>query len=111
MISIDALLAILVDHAYLLVFLGTLIDATGTPFPGRLILITAGGLAATGNVSAVALIALAVAGAVLGDHAWYLAGRLAGGRVTRLYCRFVVFGLPGARIEPGRTSRASARPP
>jgi membrane protein DedA with SNARE-associated domain len=94
-ISIDALLAILAHHAYLLVFVGTLIDATGTPFPGRLMLITVGGLAATGDLSVVALIALAIAGAVLGDHLWYLAGRLAGGRVTRLYCRFVMFGARG----------------
>ena len=94
MISADALLAVLARHAYLVVFLGTFIDATGTPFPGRLMLIAAGGLAATGSTSAVALIALAIAGAVLGDHAWYMAGRLAGGRVTPLYCRLVMFGDP-----------------
>ena len=58
-------------------------------------LITAGGLAATGNLSVVALIALAIAGAVLGDHLWYLAGRLSGGRVTGMYCRFVMFGARG----------------
>ncbi len=95
MISVDTLWAFLVTHAYLVVFFGTLIDATGTPFPGRLLLITAGGLAATGSVSPVPLIALAITGAVLGDHVWYLAGRLSGGRLTRLYCRFVMFGAPG----------------
>jgi membrane protein DedA with SNARE-associated domain len=92
---VEPLLAFLVDHAYLVVFFGTLIDATGTPFPGRLLLITAGGLAATGSASLAPLVALATAGAVLGDHIWFIAGRLAGGRLIRFYCRYVLFGVPG----------------
>jgi membrane protein DedA with SNARE-associated domain len=94
MISLDALWGFLVSHAYLVVFFGTFIDATGTPFPGRLLLITAGGLAATGDTSPVPFIVVATTGAVLGDHVWYLVGRLGGGRVIRLYCR-LMFGGPG----------------
>lgn len=62
MISFDTLWTFLVTYAYVVVFFGTLIDATGTPFPGRLLLIAVGGLAATGRVNLVPLIALAVRG-------------------------------------------------
>jgi membrane protein DedA with SNARE-associated domain len=109
LMSLDAALALLAAHAYLVVFLGTLIDATGTPFPGRLLLITAGGLAATGDASVAAVIGLSIAGAVTGDHLWYLAGRLAGGRVTRFYCRIVMRGAPGC-VERARASLARFGP-
>jgi membrane protein DedA with SNARE-associated domain len=94
-ISVDALAEFLRSHAYFVVLVGTFVDATGTPFPGRLLLITAGGLAATGGVGPTPLIALATVGAVLGDHVWYVAGRLAGGRVVQLYCRLRFFGTTG----------------
>jgi membrane protein DedA with SNARE-associated domain len=68
-------------------FLATLIDATGLPFPGRVILIAAGGATQdpwdlAGRIAAGAL------GAMAGDHLWYLAGRMgAGARLTALYCK------------------------
>lgn len=62
----------LVDHTYLVVFAGTLIDATGLPFPGRLLLAGAGALAATGHASVLVVIALAALAAMLVDFAWYL---------------------------------------
>jgi membrane protein DedA with SNARE-associated domain len=75
------------EHAYVVVFLATLIDATGTPFPGRLLLIAAGAAAAAGTLSLPLLIGLATIAAVLGDHVWYVAGRLGRHRLLRLYCR------------------------
>lgn len=92
MISFDSLWTFLVAHAYAVVFVGILIDATGTPFPGRLLLITAGGIAATGGANVLFLICLAIVAAILGDHVWYLAGRLGGDRVIRFYCRVVLLG-------------------
>jgi len=91
-ISFDSLWTFLVAHAYAVVFVGILIDATGTPFPGRLLLITAGGIAATGGANVLFLICLAIVAAILGDHVWYLAGRLGGDRVIRFYCRVVLLG-------------------
>ena len=57
-----------VAHAYLVVFVGALIDATGLPFPGRLLLAGAGAYAAAGNASLGAFIALAALGAMLADQ-------------------------------------------
>jgi undecaprenyl-diphosphatase len=77
----------LADHTYLVVFVGTLIDATGLPFPGRLLLAAAGALAATGQASVLGVIAVAALGAALVDHAWYLTITRGASRLIDLYCR------------------------
>lgn len=84
----------LATHAYTVVFIGTAIDAAGGPFPRRLMLVAAGSLAASGGASLPTLLALATVAAALGDHAWFVAGRVGGRRVTRLYCRLVRFAVP-----------------
>src|SRR3954447_18730970 len=61
----------LVDHTYIVVFIGTVIDATGLPFPGRLLLAGAGAMAAVGRANVFIVIALGALGAILVDHAWY----------------------------------------
>jgi membrane-associated protein len=82
------------EHLYSVVFLGAVVDAIGLPFPGRLMLIAAGSfshpesrVASDASASAWAVIALATVGTVVGDHVWYLAGRLKGRRLFELYCR------------------------
>ncbi len=85
----DALFAFMRAHAYTGVFVATLIDGTALPFPGRLLLITTGALAATADLNVLAIILLGAAGAVVGDHLWYLAGVARGERVLALYCRVV----------------------
>jgi membrane protein DedA with SNARE-associated domain len=80
------------EHLYAVVFLGALVDAVGVPFPGRIMLITAGSLAdpaRDSSADAWIVIAVAAAGTVVGDHAWYLLGRLAGRRLFERYCRIV----------------------
>jgi membrane protein DedA with SNARE-associated domain len=87
------------EHLYAVVFLGAVVDAIGIPFPGRLMLITAGSLSHPESApasSAATLIALATVGTVAGDHVWYLVGRLKGRRLFQLYCR--LFHLSEARI-------------
>lgn len=81
----------LVDHAYAVVFLCALIDATAIPFPGRIVLVAAGAFAAAGDASVLLLIALGTAGVVITDHAWYFSGGLGGRRLLHLYCR-LTFG-------------------
>ena len=73
-------------HLYAVVFVSSVIDATGVPFPGRVLLVVAGALAA-GSGQLVTVILLAVVGAVLGDHALYRAGRARGAALLGLYCR------------------------
>jgi membrane protein DedA with SNARE-associated domain len=75
------------DHTYPVVFVGTLIDASGLPFPGRLLLITAGALAGTGRRSVVIVILLGIVGATLMDHVWYWGGAWQSERVLGLYRR------------------------
>ena len=79
----------LAQHTYGVVFLVTLIDSFGLPFPGRLLLIIAGALT-VGGADTAGLILMAASGALVGDHGVYLAGRLAGGRALRLFCRLTL---------------------
>ena len=69
------------------VFLNVLLDQLGLPVPAVPTLVIAGALAADHKLPAAPLYALAVAACVLGDSAWYLAGRIYGGRVMSLLCR------------------------
>ncbi len=92
------------EHLYAVVFLGAVLDAIGVPFPGRLMLITAGSFshpaseaASEAGASASALIALATIGTVVGDHVWYLVGRFKGRRLFEIYCR--LFRLSEARVR------------
>jgi membrane protein DedA with SNARE-associated domain len=77
-----------IEHPYLVVFVATLIDATGFPFPGRVILAAAGALAACGDASLGIIIALGALGALLTDHLWYFAGWFHSERLLKLYCRW-----------------------
>jgi membrane-associated protein len=82
-----SLLGWLSAHTYVIVFVGTLIDASGVPFPGRLLLIAAGALAGPGRRSIVAIIVLSAVAAALMDHVWYLAGVWGGARLLRVFRR------------------------
>lgn len=84
--AVRPFLDFLADHTYPVVFLVTLIDSFGVPFPGRLLLIIAGALTA-GGADTAGLILMAASGALVGDHGVYLIGRLAGTRALGLFCR------------------------
>lgn len=79
------------EHLYTVVLLGAVVDAIGIPFPGRIVLITAGSVssAAERGGSAAIVIALATMGTVAGDHVWYVLGRLHGPRLFRAYGRVI----------------------
>jgi len=88
---------------YLGLFLATLIDATGFPFPGRVVLVAAGAAMAKDWTQVAMMTAAGALGAVVGDHLWYLAGHLgAADRLTALYCKL---SLASGRCE----ARARAR--
>lgn len=75
----------LAQYSYACVLVAATVDATALPFPGRLVLLAAGVLAAAGRVDLLGVMVAGVAGAVLGDHLWYFSGRLAAGRLQRFY--------------------------
>lgn len=76
----------LAEHPFSVVFWSSLVEAAGVPFPSRVILILTPAFLARDSDLAW-LILVAVAGAILGDHVPYLAGRFAGTRMLGLYCR------------------------
>jgi membrane protein DedA with SNARE-associated domain len=85
----------LAAYTYPVVFVGTLIDASGFPFPGRLLLVAAGALAGAGRQNVVVVIGLGALAAMLMDQVWYLAAARAGDRVLALLRRLA----GSARIE------------
>src|SRR4029079_6674754 len=64
---------------YLILFALTAAESAGVPVPGETALITGGVLAHHGQFSSALVIAVAAAGAIVGDNVGYLIGR-AGGR-------------------------------
>jgi membrane protein DedA with SNARE-associated domain len=88
---------------YLGLVLATLIDATGLPFPGRVVLVAAGAAMAKDWGQVAVITAAGALGAVIGDHLWYAAGRLgAADRLTALYCKL---SLASGRCEARARSR------
>ncbi|MGE5115137.1 MAG: rhodanese-like domain-containing protein [Betaproteobacteria bacterium] len=81
------LIALLVDHGVLIVFLVTLAARIGVPVPASPLLVVAGGMVVADRMSLAATVAASVLANVLGDGAWFQAGRRWGHRVMRLLCR------------------------
>lgn len=91
-------IAFLTGHVHLAVFAACAIEATGIPFPSRILLILAGVFLASTAGLAWAVV-LAAAGAVFGDHVLYLSGRCGGPSLLRMYTR----SQPGTRTRSSRT--------
>jgi membrane protein DedA with SNARE-associated domain/rhodanese-related sulfurtransferase len=81
------LVALLVEHGTLVVFVATLAARIGAPVPASPLLVVAGGLVAGGQLSAALTVLGALLANVAGDFVWYEAGRRYGHRVMRLLCR------------------------
>jgi membrane protein DedA with SNARE-associated domain len=82
---VDRVFGWLAEYSYACVLIAAAIDAMALPFPGRLVLLSAGILAAAGRVDLLGTIAAGLGGAVVGDHLWYFGGRLARGRLHALH--------------------------
>ena len=82
------IIALMAQYGVLLVFLNVLVTQLGAPLPAVPTLVVAGSLAAAGGPLALAgTMAAVVAGCLLGDSFWYVAGRRYGAGVMRLLCR------------------------
>ncbi len=81
------IISLIAHYGVLLVFLNVLVTQLGAPLPAVPTLVVAGALAADGQLAPAGAIAAALAGCVLGDLAWYTAGRRYGAGVMRLLCR------------------------
>src|SRR3989338_617842 len=87
---IDALLNLVAQYGYAIVFVSIFLDNAGLPIPGELLLLLFGALARNGDGSAVLGLLLASVAAVAGDSVGYWLGRLTGDRVLRTYCRLTL---------------------
>jgi membrane protein DedA with SNARE-associated domain len=79
----------LANHPFGVVFVSSLIEAAGIPFPSRVILILTPAFLTTGADLGLLILA-GVIGAALGDHVPYLAGRWGGIRMLALYCKLTL---------------------
>ncbi|MBD8882048.1 VTT domain-containing protein [Rhodanobacter sp. 7MK24] len=81
------MIALIAQYGLLLVFLNVLAAQAGVPVPAVPTLVVAGALAAGGRLSLAGIVAAALAASLIGDLAWYLAGRRYGAGVMRTLCR------------------------
>jgi len=81
------LIALLLQHGVLLVFLVTLAARAGAPFPAAPLLVVAGGLSAGGLLSSSGTVLASLLANLAGDALWFWGGQRFGHRVMRLLCR------------------------
>jgi membrane protein DedA with SNARE-associated domain len=87
--TLQPFVTFLTAHVYLAVFLASAVDATGVPFPGRIVLILAGTFISSPQGLALA-VAAGTAGVLIGDHLLYFAGWQGGATLLALYCRLTL---------------------
>ena len=83
-------------YGYFVIFFGVLLENAGVPVPGETILVAGAALARFGHLSLPSVVAVAIAGAILGDNLGFLIGRHGGRVLLERYGR--LFGLTGARL-------------
>jgi membrane protein DedA with SNARE-associated domain/rhodanese-related sulfurtransferase len=74
-------------YGVLLVFLTVLVEQLGLPLPAYPVLIVAGALGMSGQVSWALALLVAVLACLISDYFWFRAGRFYGKRILRLLCR------------------------
>jgi membrane protein DedA with SNARE-associated domain/rhodanese-related sulfurtransferase len=84
------LLALIVHHGYLFIFLIVLAEALGFPVPAALALVTGGAVVASGALRAPTTALLAVTAMLLGDSLLFALGRRMGWRLLGFLCRVSV---------------------
>lgn len=81
------MIALITEYGLLLVFLNVLVEQAGVPVPAVPTMVVAGALAATDQLPVTGVVLAAVLACLLGDLAWYAAGRRFGSGVMRTICR------------------------
>lgn len=80
------LAAIVAQYGLLIVFGNVFAEQIGLPLPAIPTLVVAGGLAAAGKLSVIAVFLVAMVASMTADITWYVAGRQYGNRVMRALC-------------------------
>lgn len=105
----DEILALFLRFGYGSIFVGVMLDNAGFPIPGELILILTGYMVERGAFAFAPAVAVAAAGALLSDSAWYFAGRWGSRRFIKWYCR-LSFGSGGCIEKTERNLRRFGAP-
>jgi membrane protein DedA with SNARE-associated domain len=92
----ETLLSYFTQYGYWVVFFGVMLENAGIPVPGETILLAAGFFAEQGHFNLWEVMAIAAAGAVLGDNAGYYIGHKVGRATLERYGRYV--GLTQPRV-------------
>ena len=91
---------LLTSYGYIFLFFLVGLESFGIPLPGETALVTAAAFAATGRLNIVLVVAVAAAGAIVGDNAGYWIGRKGGLALVSRYGRHV--GLTEAKLNRAR---------
>jgi membrane protein DedA with SNARE-associated domain/rhodanese-related sulfurtransferase len=83
----NALNSFLHEYGNLVVFGASLLEQSGLPLPATPVYVAAGVAIGAGEMHGPTVLALAVAGSLLGDLFWYFLGRWRGHQVLRFLCR------------------------
>jgi membrane protein DedA with SNARE-associated domain len=86
----DEMTGLLARHGLALVFVNVLLTQSGVPVPSMPMLVVAGAFVAQGQLSLAALLLATVTASLIGDTAWYVAGRRYGYRILRTLCRVAI---------------------
>ncbi len=78
---------ILLIYGYLLLFAWVLVEQLGIPLPAAPVLLAAGALSATHQLSFSYALLAGLAAALIADSAWFLIGRRYGHHVLRILCK------------------------
>ncbi|MES2129190.1 MAG: DedA family protein/thiosulfate sulfurtransferase GlpE [Pseudomonadota bacterium] len=81
------LVSLLQTYGVLIVFCTVLLEQIGLPIPAFPVLIVGGALAATGDFSWTACLAVSLAACLLSDYFWFRAGQHYGKRILRVLCK------------------------
>lgn len=81
------IIELIAQYGLLVVFINVLVEQAGVPVPAVPTLVVSGALAAIDRLPLPQLVGVAILACLLGDLAWYMAGRRFGSRVMRTICR------------------------
>jgi membrane protein DedA with SNARE-associated domain len=84
---VNVLVEFVLKHGYVLLFAALFAHQIGFPIPGPLILVSAGALAAAGQLRVLAVFGITVVACVLADWIWFEAGRRQGDKVLHFMHR------------------------
>lgn len=76
----------LIEYGYLVLFIFIFLDQVGLPLPSIAVILAAGALSGTGEMSAYMVILLTVLACIPADLLWFYLGKTRGGKVLGLLC-------------------------